>query len=196
MIRRGDTFYRIAKEHGISVEELYALNDFDQGRVLKPGQTIRVPAQGGGQPVAVAPPPLPKKQSFSSPSTNMALPKVKYNETIAWPVNGQKEALTGRLQGVRIEASESSMVQSVATGNVVWIGPFREFGQVVLIDVGGYVYLYGGNEDIFVNVGEHVPAGTRIGRLGSSSLASRTVSMYFSVFKDGVPVSVVSAPRG
>ena len=67
---------------------------------------------------------------------------------------------------------------------------------MVLIDVDGYIYLYGGNDDIFVNVGEYVPAGSRIGRLGNSGLASRTVDMYFSVFKDGVPVSVVSAPRG
>jgi len=125
-----------------------------------------------------------------------AIISANYSENLDWPVEGQKKALTGKLRGVKIEAPESSLVRSIASGSVVWTGPYRGFGQVVLIDVNGFIYLYGGNEDVFVNVGEYVRAGSRIGRLGNSGLATRTVNMYFSVFKDGIPVSVVSAPRG
>ncbi|MDC7233724.1 MAG: M23 family metallopeptidase [Spirochaetales bacterium] len=198
IVKKGDTFYRIAKNHGLSVQELLNLNDFSGNRILKPGETIIVsgtagnsgsdsPAGGSGTTVTVTPTPEPE---------NTTVLNTNFSENAEWPVEGEKKALTGKLRGVKIEAPESSLVRSVASGSVVWTGPYRGFGQVVLIDVNGYIYLYGGNEDVFVNVGEYVRAGSRIGRLGNSGLSNRTVDMFFSVFKDGIPVSVVSAPRG
>ena len=184
-VQKGDTFYRIAKTHNMSVNELLMLNNFSGSTLLKPGDRLVV--KKGIQQSGTIEQQVPRRDErvvFSASSD------------ITWPVEGVKKTLTGKLRGVTIEAAEASLVQAVASGKVVWTGPYRGFGQVVLIDVDGYVYLYGGNEDLFVNVGEYVPAGARIGRLGNSGLASRTVDMYFSVFKDGVPVSVVSAPRG
>jgi len=183
IVQKGDTFYRIARNHGMSVSELFELNNFSSGRVLKPGDELIVSKSGA---------------AVSEPEVQESVPQVSanYSDKVQWPVEGMKQTLTGKLRGVRIEAPEASLVVSIASGNVVWTGPYRGFGQVVLIDVDGYIYLYGGNEDVFVNVGEYVQAGSRIGRLGHSGLATRTVDMYFSVFKDGIPVSVVSAPRG
>ena len=83
----------------------------------------------------------------------------------------------------------------VADGDVMWTGPYRGFGQVVLIDSGGYIYLYGGNEDLFVNVGQSISAGSRIGRLGAASPGGSQREMYFSVFREGVPVAPEDAPR-
>ncbi len=182
-VQKGDTFYRIARAHNMTVNELMRLNDFSGSRILKPGDVLVV-KPGSTDTVQTGSEEVISSQVIVSSSD------------IVWPVDGVKKTLTGKLRGVTIEAAESSLVQAVASGKVVWTGPYRGFGQVVLIDVNGYIYLYGGNDDIFVNVGEYVPAGARIGRLGNSGLASRTVEMYFSVFKDGVPVSVISAPRG
>lgn len=189
IVQKGDTFYRIAKNHGLSVNELLALNDFSGNKILKPGESIVVAAAAGTSSANVTVTPVTENEPAAIISAN-------YSENLDWPVEGQKKALTGKLRGVKIEAPESSLVRSIASGSVVWTGPYRGFGQVVLIDVNGFIYLYGGNEDVFVNVGEYVRAGSRIGRLGNSGLATRTVNMYFSVFKDGIPVSVVSAPRG
>lgn len=196
IVQKGDTFYRIARNHGLSVNELLELNDFSGNRILKPGEVLIVGSSAGtasfsagAETVRVPAVREPENDSASVISAN-------FTENLDWPVEGQKKALTGKLRGVKIEAPESSLVRSIASGSVVWTGPYRGFGQVVLIDVNGYIYLYGGNEDVFVNVGEYVRAGSRIGRLGNSGLATRTVNMYFSVFKDGIPVSVISAPRG
>ncbi|RKX74122.1 MAG: M23 family peptidase, partial [Spirochaetes bacterium] len=63
-------------------------------------------------------------------------------------------------------------------------------------DSNGYIYLYGGNEDLFVNVGQTVAAGSRIGRLGSSGPDGGKQDMIFSVFREGVPISPEEAPRG
>ncbi len=185
-VKKGDTFYRIAKLHGMSVNELLMLNHFSGNNVLKPGDVLIVK----GTSVSAEPIERPPVRGEESGVV------ITSSASVSWPVEGVKKTLTGKLRGITIEAAEAALVQSVASGKVVWTGPYRGFGQVVLVDVNGYIYLYGGNEDIFVNVGEYVPAGARIGRLGNSGLASRTVNMYFSVFKDGIPVSVVSAPRG
>ena len=196
IVKSGDTFYRIARNHGLSVQELMKLNDFSGNRILKPGERLIVSAGAStgsaGSDVRVQ----PVQSSREKPVETSAGRPVNYSNQNVWPVDGSKKTLTGKLRGVMIEAAEASLVRSIASGSVVWTGPYRGFGQVILIDVEGYIYLYGGNEDVFVNVGEYVQAGSRIGRLGHSGLASRTVSMYFSVFKDGIPVSVVSAPRG
>ncbi len=186
-VEKGDTFYRIAKKHGLSVSQLMALNDFKGNQILKAGDTLIV---AGTPRKNLASKPGGTGVPFSSDSSG------GYGRQDVWPVKGRKESLEGKLGGVKIEAPEASLVKSIASGNVVWTGPYRGFGKVVLIDVDGYIYLYGGNDDVFVNVGEYVSAGSRIGRLGHSGIASRTVDMYFSVFKDGIPVSVVSAPRG
>ncbi|OQY30666.1 MAG: hypothetical protein B6241_15550 [Spirochaetaceae bacterium 4572_59] len=187
-VQKGDTFYRIAKTHDLSVNELMMLNDFTGNRILRPGEILLVKKSSSIENAAR------DQLAIDKEKTGAVL--VTSSRNISWPVEGVKKTLTGKLRGVTIGAAESSLVQSIASGKVVWTGPYRGFGQVVLIDVDGYIYLYGGNEDIFVNVGEYVPSGARIGRLGNSGLASRTVNMYFSVFKDGIPVSVLSAPRG
>ena len=188
IVQKGDTFYRIAKNHGLTVDELIELNDFSGNRILKPGESLIIVSSAAVQSV----------RAESTPPVDKGGPRIStsFSDNLVWPVEGMKQSLTGKLRGVKIEAPEASLVKSIASGSVVWTGPYRGFGQVVLIDVNGFIYLYGGNEDVFVNVGEYVQAGSRIGRLGHSGLATRTVSMYFSVFKDGIPVSVVSAPRG
>jgi len=193
IVQKGDTFYRIARNHNLTVKELMQLNDFSGNRILRPGESLIVSGASAAETVAVA---STREERPAPADVNAGPLNTSASNQVIWPVDGSKQTLTGKLRGIKIEAPEASLVRSVASGTVVWSGPYRGFGQVILIDVKGYIYLYGGNEDVFVNVGEYVSAGSRIGRLGNSGLASRTVDMYFSVFKEGVPVSVVSAPRG
>lgn len=196
IVQKGDTFYRIARNHGLSVQELMRLNDFSGNRILRPGESLIVSASPSDAPTGGSGTSVTARTETEKPEELPSGRPVNFSGQDVWPVEGSKKTLTGKLRGIMIEAAEASLVRSIASGSVVWTGPYRGFGQVILIDVEGYIYLYGGNEDVFVNVGEYVQAGSRIGRLGHSGLASRTVNMYFSVFKDGIPVSVVSAPRG
>ncbi|OQX29555.1 MAG: hypothetical protein B0D92_03095, partial [Spirochaeta sp. LUC14_002_19_P3] len=122
--------------------------------------------------------------------------EIKVQSVPWWPVAGTKQPLEGKLKGVSIMADNMSYVHAVAPGRVVWTGPYRGFGNVVLVDSNGYIYLYGGNNDLFVNVGQSVESGSRIGRLGSSIPGNEPQPMYFSVFREGVPIAPEDAPRG
>jgi LysM repeat protein len=190
-VASGDTYYGIARRHGMTVDELLEANGRNSDRILRVGETlVVVPGVGRDDEMSSDNAEIgPQSDVTNSLGTRVSgVPR--------WPVAGEKRSLDGKLVGVSIQAEPMSYVHAVATGDVVWTGPYRGFGHVVLIDSGGYIYLYGGNEDLFVNVGQSVAAGNRIGRLGSSGPSGGTKEMIFSVFREGLPVSPDDAPRG
>lgn len=180
---KDDTYYSIAKRYNMDLKEFLQLNKRNSSQVLSIGERLRV---SGAVQSAVANTPV--SQSYELRET--------VSERFQWPVSGTRYALTGKLSGVAIEAEPMSYVHAVNGGQVVWTGPYRGFGNVVLVDSQGYIYLYGGNEDVFVNIGQTVETGNRIGRLGSSGANGGLLEMYFSVFREGVPVPPEDAPRG
>ncbi len=183
---KGDTYYGIAKRHGLSIDELLRLNRLSRGHVLSIGERLNVGKPNGFM------------RSNSSPNVAAVNSReVTRVESVPWwPVSGIKRPMEGKLNGVTIKAEPMSYIHVVAEGRVVWTGPYRGFGNVVLIDSGDYIYLYGGNDDLFVNVGQSVSMGSRIGRLGTSGPTGGLQDMYFSVFREGVPIAPEDAPRG
>ncbi len=182
-VKKGDTFYSISRTNGLSVSELLKINDLSINHVLHEGDRLFVISDPSNQSTV---PPVDPGPIISELPQN----------SLYWPINGARYEMDGKLEGVRINADAYSYVRSIAAGKVVLAEPYRGFGNVILIDVNGYIYLYGGNEDVFVNVGEDVAAGTRIGRLGLSDLSNGKKDMFFSVFKDGKPIDTSTAPRG
>lgn len=183
-VLKGDTYYGIARLHNMQVDELLTLNSRNTNRILRVGETLVI---RGSADTAVP--------DYTETRLTLAAP-ARVSNVPWWPVAGLKQPMDGKLVGVTIEATPQSYVHAVAGGNVVWTGPYRGFGHVVLVDSNGYIYLYGGNEDLFVNVGQTVTVGSRIGRLGSSGPNGGKQNMIFSVFREGVPVSPEDAPRG
>lgn len=184
IVQKGDTYYGIARKNQLEVDTLLALNGRNSSRTLRVGETLVVSNSGrrGEQEI---------KPRIAETAVVTRVGNVPW-----WPVAGYKQPLDGKLEGVTIQADPLSYVHAVAGGSVVWTGPYRGFGHVVLVDSKGYIYLYGGNEDLFVNVGQTITAGSRIGRLGSSGPDGVKQNMIFSVFREGVPVSPDDAPRG
>lgn len=88
-------------------------------------------------------------------------------------------------QGVDLAAPENSHVRAILEGRVVFAGPYAGYGNLVTIDHGhGYVSLYGHLSEIKVVVGAKIPAGTLIGRVGSSGMATGP-HLHFEWRKDG-----------
>ena len=77
----------------------------------------------------------------------------------------------------------------------MWAGPYRGFSRVVLIEAkSGYTYVYAGNEETLVAVGDSVEPGAEIGRLGTN-VHQGVPQLYFLVYRNGEPVDPAAAPR-
>jgi murein DD-endopeptidase MepM/ murein hydrolase activator NlpD len=180
-VRKGDTLYGIARGNGLELDELARLNGIGPGATLSVGRRLYLPAGGGSRasPQAKAAP-----QSAPSPVN-----------TLFWPHPGKREALSGRVTGALIHGKAGDRVLSVSPGRVVWVGPYRGFSRVVLIESeNGYTYVYAGNEETLVTVGDRVIQGTEIGLLGKNAHQG-VPQLYFLVYRDGVPVDPTQAPR-
>jgi LysM repeat protein len=189
-VAKGDTYYSIARKFGMGVDTLLALNGRNSSSVLRVGEDLKVAA------ATVSATPSNTAGTVKAAAESRSSRPALVSDVPRWPVAGYKQPLEGKLAGVSITTEALSYVHAVAGGHVVWTGPYRGFGHVVLVDSNGYIYLYGGNEDLFVNVGQTVAAGSRIGRIGPSGPDGSKQDMIFSVFREGVPVSPDDAPRG
>jgi len=208
LVRKGDTLYSIARDHGVGLAELTRLNGIAEAAALKVGRRLFLPA--GAKPVAKAVKPGKEAGAAAKPGgegwpggqvapRQGGQPDAGKPGTVAaplfWPHPGKREALAGRITGALIYGEAGDRVLSVSTGRVVWVGPYRGFSRVVLIESeNGYTYVYGGNEETLVAVGDRVRRGTQIGLLGRNAHQG-IPQLYFLVYRDGVPVDPSQAPR-
>jgi septal ring factor EnvC (AmiA/AmiB activator) len=87
-------------------------------------------------------------------------------------------------------------VRSLNEGVVISAGPYRGFGKVAIIQVaGGYLYVYGGCENLSVREGDRVKAGTELGQLGIDALSEKP-QLFFLVYRNNVSMDPAAAPRG
>ena len=210
IIEKGDTLYQIAKYYEMSIAELRQINNLDEDYILKIGDTLFVPAlayagdnpgddsetksAAGEDTIAIEDsgelvtaenePEQENPQKNADPTKNH------------WPLIGERTPMEGKLIGLVINGRIGSKVVSVSSGRVIYVGPRRGFGNVVFVQSDlGYIYMYGGNEDTSVSVGDILNAGEQVGTLGISVI-EKDPQMYFMVYKDGKPVEPEKAPRG
>ena len=91
-------------------------------------------------------------------------------------------------KGVDLAAPEFSHVRAVAAGRVVFAGQYSGFGKLVTIQHDRrHVSLYAHLGEIKVELGQTVPAGQLIGRVGETGLATGP-HLHFEWRVDGKPV--------
>jgi murein hydrolase activator len=126
------------------------------------------------------------------------------NGKIARPVAGRiitafgdNDGLGGLAQGDTIEASPGAYVTAPTDGWVLYAGPFRSYGQLLIMNVGdGYHVVLAGMERIDVRQGQFVLAGEPVGAMGRVHLASVSAAaaeidnptLYIEFRKNGKPV--------
>lgn len=86
---------------------------------------------------------------------------------------GEDDGFGGRSQGISLATRSGARVSSPADGWVVFAGPFRSYGQLLIINAGdGYHILLAGMDRIDAGVGQFVLAGEPVAEMGDHRLAS------------------------
>jgi septal ring factor EnvC (AmiA/AmiB activator) len=117
------------------------------------------------------------------------------------PVNGVKvrdfgapDQLGGTEKGLSLATRSGAQVTAPCDGWVVYAGPFRSYGQLLILNAGGgYHVLLAGMERISVDLGQFVLTGEPVAAMGGTQVSataagSRQPVLYVEFRKDGTPV--------
>jgi len=121
----------------------------------------------------------------------------------AMPVNGVKirefgasDGAGGVERGISLATRAGAQVTTPCDGWVVYAGPFRSYGQLLILNAGGgYHVLIAGMERISVNIGQFVLTGEPVATMGSKSQVASILAanasqpvLYVEFRKDGTPI--------
>ncbi|TIL38695.1 murein hydrolase activator EnvC [Mesorhizobium sp.] len=162
-----------------------------------PAQTA--PAQKAPEQTELAALPVPEANRLTAAAPFSAL-----QGQIALPVTGKIKRRFGAsdgngavMLGDMVATQSGAIVTAPADGNVLYAGPFRSYGQLLILNAGdGYHVVLAGMSRISVASGQSVLAGEPIGAMGEARVASTSASkngnatpeLYVEFRKDGKPV--------
>ena len=124
-------------------------------------------------------------------------------KTLPLPLNGIKirefgmpDGLGGTEKGLSVASRAGAQVTAPCDGWVVYAGPFRSYGQLLILNAGGgYHVLLAGMERISVDLGQFVLTGEPVAIMGGGPQSAAAVAtgssqpiLYIEFRKDGVPV--------
>ena len=109
---------------------------------------------------------------------------------------GEFDGAGGTQKGLSIQARAGAQITSPCDGWVVYAGPFRSYGQVLILNVGGgYHVLLAGMERISVDLGQFVLTGEPVAVMGDGAQLPAAVItrpkqpvLYVEFRKDGAPI--------
>jgi septal ring factor EnvC (AmiA/AmiB activator) len=119
------------------------------------------------------------------------------------PVNGVKirdfgaaDGLGGTEKGVSLASRPGAQVTAPCDGWVVFAGPFRNYGQLLILNAGGgYHVLLAGVDRISVDLGQFVLTGEPVAVMGGTAQSTAAIAigssqpvLYVEFRKDGSPV--------
>ncbi len=149
--------------------------------VSAPPRSAPPRAVGSGPTVALLTPPRP----ISSALGGLSLP-------VRGDVSQQFGATTptGPARGITIRTRPEAQVVAPYAGRVVFSGPFRAYGQLLIIAHGeGYHSLLAGMTRIDAKVGQILQTGEPIGVMGTADDGVAASSLYVEIRRGGEPVN-------
>jgi len=153
---------------------------------------------------------LERARAFAAvavPDKNRIMPAYSFSKlsgTLSHPAQGDTVRYFGAddgtghtLAGEVLATEKNATVYAPADGWIAYAGPFRSYGQVIIIDAGeNHHVVLAGMEKIKVSAGRFVVAGEPLAAMGQTrfagsaalSLASERPTLYIEIRKDGQPV--------
>lgn len=141
--------------------------------------------------------------AFASPDRlKPAIPFDSAKGTLLLPAQGKKlkrfgdaDDVGGNSKGLSLQTRAEARVTAPADGWVVYAGPFRSYGQLLIINAGeGYHILLAGMSRIDVSLGQFVLAGEPVAVMGGAPATSQGGNdnsrpvLYVEFRKDGKPI--------
>ncbi|MEO5757492.1 MAG: murein hydrolase activator EnvC [Mesorhizobium sp.] len=184
-----------------SLKELIASLEAQADKSRKAADASRQAAAepSGGNTTELASLPVPEGNQLTAAAPFSAL-----QGQIALPVTGRIKRRFGGddgngavMLGDMVATQSGAIVTAPADGNVLYAGPFRSYGQLLILNAGdGYHVVLAGMSRISVATGQSVLAGEPVGAMGEARVASTSVSkttnatseLYVEFRKDGKPV--------
>jgi septal ring factor EnvC (AmiA/AmiB activator) len=202
-----------AIEKDMEAEGARAINlsrqvDSLQGLIAKMEQDIKTAAKAAAtaslQGAPAAPNGKPNMAALKDPARlSPAIAFASARGLLALPVNGRKirsfggsDGVGGVEKGISLATRAGAQVTTPCDGWVVYAGPFRSYGQLLILNAGGgYHVLIAGMERISVNIGQFVLTGEPVATMGSTSqiasILATTASqpvLYVEFRKEGTPI--------
>lgn len=196
-VRPGDTLYSIARQYGVSAQELARHNALQNPDQLEVGQQVRIPA-GQARQVAALSKPGASARARSVP-TLKENPQTLLPEDgsdvdrsfLAWPVDGPITSGFGPRNGsfhdgIDIAAALGTLVRAAAAGKVIFSDVLRGYGNVVIVrHANGYLTVYAHNQSNVANEGQAVRQGDTLAEVGQTGRATGA-SLHFEVRKENL----------
>jgi septal ring factor EnvC (AmiA/AmiB activator) len=109
---------------------------------------------------------------------------------------GGADGVGGTQKGVSIASRPGAEITAPCDGWVVYAGPFRSYGQLLILNAGGgYHVLLAGMDRISVDLGQFVLTGEPVAMMGDTSQTAAAVTtgpkqpvLYVEFRKDGTPI--------
>lgn len=182
-----------------SLKDLIASLEAQADKSRKAADAAKAAAAGSAGDDKTASLPVPEGNQLASAAPFSAL-----QGQIALPVTGRIKRRFGAddgngavMLGDMLATQSGAIVTAPADGNVLYAGPFRSYGQLLILNAGdGYHVVLAGMSRISVVTGQSVLAGEPVGAMGEARVASTSVSknanatpeLYVEFRKDGKPV--------
>jgi septal ring factor EnvC (AmiA/AmiB activator) len=206
--RKQSTIEKDMETEGARAITLSRQVDSLQGLIAKMEQDLKSAAKAAAtaslQGAPAAPNGKPNVGALKDPARlSPAIAFASAKGLLAFPVNGTRirdfggsDGAGGVQKGISLAARAGAQVTTPCDGWVVYAGPFRSYGQLLILNAGGgYHVLIAGMERISVNIGQFVLTGEPVATMGSTSqvasILATTASqpvLYVEFRKDGTPI--------
>ena len=191
-------------EQTVSLKELIAKMEMENAAATQAAasakqsdQTLAASAANG-----VVPPPVPatKDPARLAPAVAFATTKGALPLPVGGSVLrrfGDDDGLGSSERGMLFATRAAAMVASPADGWIAYAGPYRSFGQLLILNVGGgYYIVLAGMDRVNVSLGQFVLAGEPVAVMGDGStktaaavaLGATQPVLYVEFRKDGATI--------